>query len=75
MTIINELFKSKKFTAMVIGIVATFLTKRFGLPEEQTTEIIALIIFYIVGQGVADLGKEAARVKMEASPEVKEVTE
>tara|TARA_Y100001938_G_scaffold149022_1_gene234508 strand:- start:4895 stop:5083 length:189 start_codon:yes stop_codon:yes gene_type:complete len=57
MDMIKVLFSSKKFTAMVIGIVATFLSTRFGLPEEQVREIVALIIAYIIGQGVADMGK------------------
>ena len=55
------LFSSKKFTAMIIGIVATFLSTRFNLPEEQVREIVALVIAYIIGQGVADMGKQTTK--------------
>tara|TARA_B100000519_G_C14235312_1_gene434470 strand:+ start:1060 stop:1242 length:183 start_codon:yes stop_codon:yes gene_type:complete len=58
---IKVLFSSKKFTAMIIGIIATFLSTRFNLPEEQVREIVALVIAYIIGQGVADMGKQTAK--------------
>jgi uncharacterized membrane protein (DUF441 family) len=61
MDMIKILLSSKKFTAMIIGIVATFLSTRFGLPEEQVREIVALVIAYIIGQGVADMGKQTAK--------------
>ena len=61
MDMIKVLFSSKKFTAMIIGIIATFLSTRFGLPEEQVREIVALVIAYIIGQGVADMGKQTAK--------------
>ena len=61
MDMIKVLFSSKKFTAMIIGIVATFLSTRFNLPEEQVREIVALVIAYIIGQGVADMGKQTTK--------------
>ena len=61
MDMIKVLFRSKKFTAMIIGIVATFLSTRFNLPEEQVREIVALVIAYIIGQGVADMGKQTTK--------------
>jgi len=63
MDMIKILLSSKKFTAMIIGIVATFLSTRFGLPEEQVREIVALVIAYIIGQGVADMGKQTAKTQ------------
>lgn len=65
MNLWQQLLGSKKFTAMVIGIIATFLSTRFGLDESSTKEIVALVVSYIIGQGIADHGKEA--VKTEAS--------
>jgi|TARA_R110002096_G_scaffold55026_13_gene141634 uncharacterized membrane protein (DUF441 family) len=59
----KQLFSSKKFTAMVIGIAATFLADKYGLDQEQTTLILGTIISYIIGQGIADNGKEAAKVE------------
>jgi|ETNvirenome_6_30_1030629.scaffolds.fasta_scaffold338964_1 uncharacterized membrane protein (DUF441 family) len=61
MDMIKVLFSSKKFTAMIIGIIATFLSTRFNLPEEQVREIVALVIAYIIGQGVADMGKQTTK--------------
>ena len=61
MYMIKVLFSSKKFTAMIIGIIATFLSTRFNLPEEQVREIVALVIAYIIGQGVADMGKQTPK--------------
>ena len=61
MDMIKVLFSSKKFTAMIIGIIATFLSTRFNLHEEQVREIVALVIAYIIGQGVADMGKQTAK--------------
>ena len=60
---IKILLSSKKFTAMIIGIVATFLSTRFNIPEEQIREIVALVIAYIIGQGVADMGKQASKTQ------------
>jgi len=43
---------------------------KLGLPEEQaadlSTKLVALVASYMIGQGVADHGKEAA--KIEAGP-------
>ena len=61
MDMIKVLFSSKKFTAMIIGIIATFLSTRFNLPEEQVREIVALVIAYIIGQGLADMGKQTTK--------------
>lgn len=63
MDMIKILLSSKKFTAMIIGIVATFLSTRFNIPEEQIREIVALVIAYIIGQGVADMGKQASKTQ------------
>jgi len=58
----TDLLKSKKFLAMIIGMIAAFLSQRFGVAEDRVTEILQLIMTYIVGQGIADAGKEAAKV-------------
>ena len=49
---------SKKAMATFAGIVVTFLAKQGILvPESQVNEILAMLISYIVGQGIADAGK------------------
>jgi uncharacterized membrane protein SirB2 len=55
-----ELIKSKKFQMAIVGIVVVIITSFIPeIDEKSLTEIVALIIAYIVGQGLADFGKEA----------------
>jgi hypothetical protein len=54
---------SKKAAAMVAGILMSAFGKKVGLDESAVTSIVATIIAYIVGQGVADMNKEAAKIK------------
>jgi hypothetical protein len=58
------LFDSKKSAVLVAGIVI-FLGARFGLdiPREDADIIAYMVSAYLVGQGIADHGKEAAKLK------------
>jgi hypothetical protein len=59
-----DLFKSKKFQAALVGVFVTVLVFVVpGIPEEALTAVLTPIIAYILGQGLADLGKEAAKIK------------
>jgi len=66
---------SKKFVAMLIGIVAPFLATKLGLPEEllqdYMEQTLILISIYLGGQSVADAlerkGAEAAQIEAEAA--------
>ena len=49
---------SKKFLATIIGAVVVALGSALGISDEQTTKIAGLIVAYVLGQGVADMGKE-----------------
>ena len=64
--ILVDLLTSKKFLAMVVGIIMSIATK-YGLniPEDLVNQLVALIVTYVVGQGIADSGKEAARIKVQ----------
>lgn len=56
--------KSKKGMAMLTGLLAVVLgDKGLGLSPEAIQAIVALVASYIVGQGVADHGKEKAKVE------------
>lgn len=60
----KELLSSKKFVAMIVGLVMSIATKYVpGLDEETTYQIVGLVIAYILGQGVADAGKEKAKIE------------
>ncbi len=49
---------SKKALATLAGILVTFLAKQgIIIPQSQLNEILALLMSYIVGQGIADAGK------------------
>jgi hypothetical protein len=57
-----QLFSSKKFWMAVTGIVVVIVSEFVpGVDEVALTEIVALIIAAIVGQGLADFGKEAKK--------------
>lgn len=63
---IPEVLKSKKAQALLLGVVAICLKQLIGLSDEDVTKIVGLIGTYILGQGVADNGKEA--VKVDSAP-------
>jgi len=66
MKLLSELAKSKKFAALVMGLVSSVLA-RVGLSPELAQPvsemILAMVSVYMVSQGVADHGKEAAKIK------------
>jgi hypothetical protein len=55
------LFKSKKFWTAVGGVVAVALSQYFGIAEGTTAEIVAIVVALVLGQGLADFGKEAKK--------------
>jgi len=56
---IKGLFGSKKFLAMLTGFIVTLVAKiGWDIPEETITKLVGLIASYILGQGMADFGKE-----------------
>lgn len=48
--------KSRKLWAAVAGAALAALGVEIGLPEEAVNGIIAIVVSYIVGQGIADAG-------------------
>ena len=58
MAVLKSLFSSKKFVAMITGVIATLVGKiGFDVPTETINQVVALGGTYVVGQGVADHGK------------------
>lgn len=53
------LFKSKKFYTALAGVIAVILSQYFGVAEATTMQICGIVIALLLGQGLADLGKEA----------------
>lgn len=61
-----DIIKSKKGQAFLIGLAALLLKNVLGLDEATANQIVAAVGTYLLGQGIADHGKEAAKV-IEAS--------
>ena len=57
------LLRSKKFWMSIAGVVSVVLSKFFGLSEETTMQIAGVIVAYVLGQGLADLGKSAKEIE------------
>lgn len=56
--------KYKKLIAMVTGIALSLLFHYLGLePSEIMAYINSPVAAFIIGQGVADIGKEAEKIK------------
>jgi len=60
-----EIFRSKKFWAAVAGLIGMLVAHFTGLDEATITGFIVIITSYILGQGIADHGKEKAKVEAE----------
>ena len=61
---IKGLLGSKKFIVTVSGLIATLLAKyKFNVDPATIQYFVGLIIADVVGQGIADSGKEAAKIE------------
>lgn len=66
-TLLGKLLTSKKFLATVAGVLVALGSKiGLDLPTEATLSIVGAIAAYVIGQGIADNGKEAAKVAAES---------
>ena len=55
-----KLLKSKKFQVAIAGIVAIIDTNYFpNIDQAELAGIVVIILGYLLGQGMADFGKEA----------------
>lgn len=62
-----RVLRSKKFYAALIGLLVAILgSNDLVIPADALEAVLAPIIAYIVGQGVADAGKEKALVEKES---------
>lgn len=62
-----DALSSKKAWALAIGLASSFLAVNLGLDQAVVEKLIEAIVIlvssYMVGQGIADHGKEAEKVK------------
>lgn len=61
----SGLLKSKKFWMSLLGLVSVVLNHLFGMDEQGLLAIGGIVMAYLLGQGLADLGKEKAKVEDE----------
>lgn len=59
MKVEKKFYQSKKFWAVISGVAIVLGKELLGLDEVTVSKIVALASMYIVGQGVADIGKNA----------------
>jgi len=64
MNVLKQLLSSKKLVAAAIGVIVA-AGGRLGLDlsTEDVALIVGPIVAFILGQGIADHGKEAAKVE------------
>jgi hypothetical protein len=62
----KTILKSKKFLSSVAAILFVLSPASAGLDEATILQVVSLVAAYIVGQGIADNGKEAARVHVQS---------
>lgn len=57
----KEFWKSKKWWAMITGVFVPIINKLFdlNLGTEELQMIIGSFVAYIMGQGIADIGKNS----------------
>ena len=61
--VLRDMLGSKKAIAMIAGLVVSCVGKYgLDLPTEELTAVLSPILAYVLGQGVADVGKEKARL-------------
>ena len=65
--LLGEILTSKKAIATMAGVLIV-ATNKIGLqlPEEAVTQIIGAIAAYVVSQGMADWGKSAKQLPLQA---------
>ena len=62
-----SIVNSKKFVAAVATSTLSYFAMKDGMTVEQMALIVAPMSAYVIGQGIADAGKEKARVEKGAT--------
>jgi hypothetical protein len=62
-----EIFTSKKFIVLLVGIVAVMVARKLGLGTDIEAMITGMVGTYQLGQGLTDHGKEAAKINASAA--------
>ena len=67
-TAIADLLKSKKALTAIAGVIVALGAKAgLNISTQELMPILAPLMAYIVGQGIADHGKERAKIENSSS--------
>jgi len=55
-----KLIKSRKFWMAIAGVGAVVGAEQFGLSQDTIMKVASMFVAYLLGQGMADFGKEGA---------------
>jgi uncharacterized protein involved in cysteine biosynthesis len=59
-----DILKSKKFQASIVGVIVVIISNFIPeIDEAEINKIVALVISYVIGQGLADFGKEGKKLR------------
>ena len=68
-----DLLKSKKFQAALVGLIVAILGETgLKLDQQALLTVLSPILTYILGQAMADIGKEKAKALRQDTAEAKE---
>lgn len=59
--------KYKKLTMSLLGVAIAFIGRELGIDEKTIQMVITVISSFIVGQGIADFGKEKTKIEIKAN--------
>jgi hypothetical protein len=67
-----EVLRSKKAIAFLSGIAVLAASKHgMDIDPDTVNKVLAMVGSYVVGQGIADIGKERAKVEAASAAEAK----
>ena len=55
---LTKMLYSKKFWAALVGLFVDLVGDRAGVDADALTKAVWVIVSYVLGQGLADFGKE-----------------
>jgi hypothetical protein len=69
MSTFTDLLNSKKFVAVIGGILLVLVAKYVLHDDATATKIMGMVMAYLVAQGLADTGKEAKKIEAIIPPQ------
>jgi len=72
METLKALLGSKKFLASLAGVIIALVSAltSWHIPEDTLLGLLGVIASFVVGQGIADHGKEAAKIAVGAAKDL-----